>query len=121
MVTAPYFQDAVRHALKHNLQIDERTIELGGLKVYTTLDLDQQSIAEDTIAKRMTDASDIQVGFVAMDPMTGYVKALVGGRDYSESPFNRVTQAVRQPGSTMKPLLYYAALEQGFTPVNENA
>jgi penicillin-binding protein 2D len=119
LVTAPYFQDTVRHALKHNLQIDERTIELGGLKVYTTLDLDQQGIAEDIIAKRMTDASDIQVGFIAMDPMTGYVKALVGGRDYSESPFNRVTQAVRQPGSTMKPLLYYAALEQGFTPVTK--
>ena len=43
----------------------------------------------------------------------------MGGRDYTESPFNRVTQAIRQPGSTMKPLLYYAALEQGFTPVTK--
>ncbi len=51
-----------------------------------------------------------------MDPQTGFVTALVGGRDYNESPFNRATQAIRQPGSTIKPLLYYAALEQGFTP-----
>lgn len=119
LVTAPYFQDAVRQMLKHDLQIDERTIELGGLKVYTTLDLEQQKIAEDIITTKMTNDSDIQVGFVSMDPKTGYVRALVGGRDYTESPFNRVTQAVRQPGSTLKPLLYYAALEQGFTPVTK--
>ena len=55
-----------------------------------------------------------------MDPRNGYVKALVGGRDYTESPFNRAIQAIRQPGSTIKPLLYYAALEQGFTPCNAN-
>lgn len=119
LVTAPYFQDAVRQILKNDLQIDERTIELGGLKVYTTLDREIQKIAEDTIAGRMTEDSDIQVGFVAMDPKNGYVKALVGGRDYTKSPFNRVTQAVRQPGSTFKPILYYAALEQGFTPVTK--
>jgi membrane peptidoglycan carboxypeptidase len=52
-----------------------------------------------------------------MEPKTGYVTAMVGGRDYSESPFNRVTQAKRQPGSTIKPLLYAAALENGFTPL----
>ncbi len=116
LLTAPYFQDAVRQILKNHLQIDERTMELGGLKVYTTLDREKQKIAEETIAQRMSEDSDIQVGFVAMDPRNGYVKAMVGGRDYKESPFNRVTQAVRQPGSTFKPLLYYAALEQGFTP-----
>ncbi len=60
--------------------------------------------------------SEIQTGLVAIDPKNGHVKAMVGGRDYEESPFNRATQAVRQPGSTIKPLLYYAALEQGFTP-----
>ncbi len=51
-----------------------------------------------------------------MKPGTGEVTALVGGRDYQQSPFNRATQAIRQPGSTIKPLLYYAALENGFTP-----
>ena len=119
LVNAPYFQDAVRQALKTELQLDERTLALGGLKVYTTLDLKQQKIAEDTIASQMSDESDIQVGFVAMDPRNGYVKALVGGRDYTESPFNRAIQAIRQPGSTIKPLLYYAALEQGFTPATQ--
>lgn len=113
---APYFQDAVRHALKKELNIDERTIALGGLKVFTTLDLEQQEIAEDTVAKLIPEQSDIQIGLLSMDPKTGYVKAMVGGRNYEESPFNRAVQAVRQPGSTMKPLLYYAALEHGFTP-----
>ena len=119
LVNAPYFQDAVRQALKTELHLDERTLALGGLNVYTTLDLKQQKIAEDTIASKMSDESDIQVGFIAMDPRNGYVKALVGGRDYTESPFNRAIQAIRQPGSTIKPLLYYAALEQGFTPATQ--
>ena len=119
LVTAPYFQDAVRQALKNELHIDERTMDLGGLKVYTTLNFDQQKIAEDLIKEQIGDGTDIQVGFIAMNPKNGYVKALVGGRDYTESPFNRVTQAYRQPGSTIKPLLYYAALEQGFTPATK--
>ena len=51
-----------------------------------------------------------------MNPTTGEVAALVGGTDYNMSQFNRATQAVRQPGSTFKPFLYYAALERGFTP-----
>ncbi len=113
---APYFQDAVSYALKNELNLDDRTIELGGLKVYTTLDLEQQRVAESTIEKLVSKESEIQVGMVAMDPKTGYVKAMIGGRDYEKSPYNRTTQAVRQPGSTIKPLLYYAALDHGFTP-----
>lgn len=116
VAVAPYFQDAVRHALKNVLDIDERIVELGGLKVYTTLNIDQQKIAEETVEKYMSSESEIQVGMVAMDPKNGHVKAMIGGRDYQASPFNRAVQAVRQPGSTMKPLLYYTALEQGFTP-----
>ncbi|WP_053361105.1 transglycosylase domain-containing protein [Bacillus sp. FJAT-27251] len=113
---APYFQDAVRQALKNGLGLDDRTIELGGLKVYTTLNLEQQEIAEQAVENVISKDSEIQTGFIAMDPKTGHVKALVGGRSYEESSFNRATQAVRQPGSTIKPILYYAALEQGFTP-----
>ncbi|PLR96587.1 transglycosylase domain-containing protein [Bacillus sp. T33-2] len=113
---APYFQDAVRRALKSQLKFDDRTLSLGGLRIYTTLDLKQQQKAEDTVKTLISDESEIQASLVAMDPKTGYVKAMVGGRDYSKSPFNRAVQAVRQPGSTMKPLLYYAALEHGFTP-----
>ncbi|MDR7078652.1 1A family penicillin-binding protein [Neobacillus niacini] len=113
---APYFQDAVKNALKNQLKLDERTIALGGLRVYTTLDLKQQQAAEKQIQETIASDSDIQVGLIAMDPKNGHVKAMVGGRDYETSPFNRAVQAVRQPGSTIKPLLYYAALSQGFTP-----
>ncbi|MEH7115841.1 PBP1A family penicillin-binding protein [Neobacillus vireti] len=113
---APYFQDAVKNALKNQLHLDDRTIALGGLKVYTTLNIKQQEAAEDQIKKNVASSSDIQIGLVAMDPKTGDVKAMIGGRDYEKSPFNRAVQAIRQPGSTIKPLLYYAALEHGFTP-----
>ncbi|KAB2333158.1 PBP1A family penicillin-binding protein [Cytobacillus depressus] len=114
--TAPYFQDAVRQALKTELKLDDRTIALGGLKVYTTLDLKQQEAAEQTVEEIIDKDSEIQAALVSMNPKNGHVKAMVGGRDYTESPFNRAVQAIRQPGSTIKPLLYYAALENGFTP-----
>jgi penicillin-binding protein 2D len=113
---APYFQDAVKNALKNQLHLDDRTIALGGLKVYTTLNRKQQKAADSQVNKYVANLSEIQVGIVAMDPKNGHVKAMVGGRDYEKSPFNRAVQALRQPGSTIKPLLYYAALEQGFTP-----
>lgn len=112
---APYFQDVVRSQLQA-LGIDERTIALGGLNIYTTLDPDMQKIAEETIAQTIDPHSTIETALIAMDPETGFVKALVGGRDYDVSYFNRATQAVRQPASTVKPILYYAALEKGFTP-----
>lgn len=113
---APYFQDAVKQELQTQLHIDERTIELGGLRVYTTLNEKQQELAEKAFANTINKTSDIQGALVAMKPDTGKVTALVGGRDYEKSPFNRATQAIRQPGSVIKPLLYYAALENGFTP-----
>ncbi|WP_262421997.1 transglycosylase domain-containing protein [Bacillus aquiflavi] len=114
--TAPYFQDTVQSVLKNELSIDERTIALGGLKVYTTLDLQDQEAAEKVIQNTMSTDSDIQVGFVSMNPKNGFITAMVGGTHYESSPFNRAVQAVRQPGSTIKPILYYAALEHGFTP-----
>jgi penicillin-binding protein 2D len=114
--TAPYFQDVVKSILSSDLGIEERTIEMGGLKVYTTLNPDHQKAAEKVVKEQIPDKSDIQLGFVSMNPKNGYVTALVGGRDYEESPFNRAVQAIRQPGSTIKPLLYYSALKQGFTP-----
>jgi len=113
---APYFQDAVQNELKYNLNIDERSIALGGLKVYTTLNPKHQQVAEEAVAKTISKNSEIQAAFIAMEPDSGHVTAMVGGRDYEESPYNRAVQAVRQPGSTLKPLLYYAALENGFTP-----
>ncbi|WP_042351100.1 transglycosylase domain-containing protein [Bacillus massiliigorillae] len=113
---APYFFDAVQQVLKSQLHLDEKTIALGGLKVYTTLDLHEQQIGEEAFKSRFSEDSDIQGALVAMNPKNGEVKALIGGRNYEESAFNRATQAVRQPGSTIKPLLYYSALEHGFTP-----
>lgn len=116
---APYFQDAVMSSLAMDLQMDEDILQTKGLKIYTTLDPDMQKIAEEIVASSIEKKSDIQAGFVAMDPKTGYVKALIGGRDYEKSPFNRATQAKRQPGSTIKPLLYYTAINNGFTPSTE--
>ncbi|MGM0875133.1 MAG: transglycosylase domain-containing protein [Bacillota bacterium] len=116
---APYFQDAVMSSLADELNIDEEIIQTKGLKIYTTLDPTMQEIAEDLVENSIEKKSDIQTGFVAIDPETGYVMALIGGRDYEESPFNRATQAKRQPGSTIKPLLYYTAINNGFTPSTE--
>ncbi len=113
---APYFQDAVKQALKSVTNINDRTIEFGGLRVYTTLEPDLQSMTENIMNATIDDNTEIQAAIVVMHPSTGEVKALVGGRDYSKSQFNRATQAKRQPGSTFKPFLYYSAVEQGFTP-----
>ncbi|MEW9500892.1 transglycosylase domain-containing protein [Jeotgalibacillus marinus] len=111
---APFFQDAVWAELEEKIGLDH--LKYGGLKIYTTLDLEKQQIAEKVMEEVVPEDSEIEVGFTALDPETGYVEALIGGRDYDASPFNRTTQAVRQPGSTLKPLLYTAALEHGFTP-----
>jgi penicillin-binding protein 1A len=64
----------------------------------------------------LTQVPDVEGAFVAMDPRTGAIRALVGGFDYGKSKFNHVTQAWRQPGSSFKPFIYSAALEKGFTP-----
>ncbi|WLR53316.1 PBP1A family penicillin-binding protein [Bacillus tianshenii] len=113
---APYFQDVVKDILKTKLKLDEQTIAQSGLKVYTTLDPNMQKAAEAKVDALIKDGSDIQTALVAMDPRTGEVKALIGGKDYTESPYNRAVQAERMPGSTFKPLLYYSAVENGFTP-----
>jgi 1A family penicillin-binding protein len=116
---APYFQDAVLSSLADKLNIDEEVIQTKGLKVYTTIDIGMQKIAEDIVENSINKKSDIQTGFVAINPNNGHVKALIGGRDYEESPFNRATQAKRQPGSTIKPFVYYTAISNGFTPSTE--
>jgi len=64
----------------------------------------------------LTQVPEVEGAFVAMDPQTGAIRALVGGFDYGKSKFNHVTQAWRQPGSSFKPFIYSAALEKGFTP-----
>ena len=93
----------------------------GSLEVYTTLDLNVQRAAQDAVRSGLADidatlarrkrAVRPQAALVALDPRTGEVLALVGGRSYSQSQFNRTTGARRQPGSVFKPFVYLAAFE----------
>jgi penicillin-binding protein 2D len=115
-VIAPYFRDFVVQQLKDTYHIDPDLIEHGGLKIYTTLDPDMQKQAEAAVAKYLPANRPLQAALVAMEPQTGYIRAMVGGRSYKESSYNR-SLAERQPGSSIKPILYMAALENGFTPL----
>ena len=110
-----YYQDAVINELKKIDSIPNSLLETGGLKIYTTLDKDAQKYLENATNKYISKDSELQSSSIMMDPNTGEVLALMGGVDYNKSQFNRATSAVRQVGSTMKPFLYYAALENGFT------
>lgn len=113
---APYFLDVAWQEAADILEKKNLNIRSGGWVIKTTLNQAHQKAAEEAIEKNMPD-NDLQVGLVSMDVKTGQVTALVGGRNYQESSYNRVTQALRQPGSAIKPFLYAAALENGFTPL----
>ncbi len=113
--TIMYYQDAVMRELKSLDQIPDSYLETGGIRIYTNLDMNAQKILEDSVKNNLNTEKNLQVASVMMDPKTGKIIALVGGRDYSVSQYNRAYQSERQVGSTMKPLLYYAALENGFT------
>lgn len=134
-VEAPYFVEWVRRILDERYGRDLYT---SGLRIYTTLDLDMQRIAQRAMEAgwrrieseagyrhprydpgAVEDGSDaretpyLQGLFVAIEPTTGQVKALIGGRDFEDSKFDRVTQARRQAGSTFKPIVYAAAIASG--------
>ncbi|ARK32806.1 Penicillin-binding protein 2D [Halalkalibacter krulwichiae] len=113
----PYFQDVVEQKLIEEVGIDPALIEAGGLKVYTTLDPKIQKEAEYWVEREMPD-NELQTALVSIDPRTGDVKALIGGTNYVESPYNRAVTATRSPGSSFKPFIYYAALENGYTPAS---
>lgn len=115
---APYF---ISHVLKELIEkYGEEIVYHGGLKVYTTLDTAKQSTAEAIITKYVSEEGEkynfSQAALVSIDPRTGYIKTMVGGVDFYDSKFNRVTQAKRQPGSAFKPFVYAAAMEQGISP-----
>lgn len=111
---APYYQDIlVSQLTKFDLDRDKF---FKGIKVYTTLDLNLNDIIKNTINDIYSPYSYIETAVYAIDPQTGFVKAVVGGRDYQNSQYNRATVGMRHLGSTIKPLLYYSALEYGFTP-----
>ncbi len=88
----------------------------GGLKVKTTLDLDLQRAAEQAVTDNLPYAEDPSSALVVIENSTGDVRAMVGGRDYDESPFNLATEGERQPGSSFKAFDLAAALEQGISP-----
>ena len=111
-----YYQDAVLEELKSMSSIPNSFLKTGGLKIYTTLDRDAQNILEESINENLEKNKDIQVATVMMKPDDGSILAIAGGRDYNKSQYNRVTKSARQVGSTIKPFLYYSALESGFTP-----
>lgn len=113
--TLMYYQDAVFSELKTLRGIPETYITTGGLKIYTTLDINAQTTLEESIDKTITDNNEIQASGLIVEPSTGKILALVGGRDYNKSQFNRAISSKRQVGSVMKTILYYSALENGFT------
>ncbi len=113
--TLMYYQDAVIKELEEIETIPTSFLKTGGLKIYTNLDLNAQKILDGSISKNFESKPELQVASVMMDPNTGKILAIAGGRDYSKSQFNRVISSKRQVGSTMKPFLYYTALESGFT------
>ena len=140
---APYFVEWVRQQLEE--QFGEK-LYTDGYKIFTTLDIDFQQAAERALERQLraieagkygqfkhttfeqyiarSVASDtesetspyLQGAFVAMDPRNGAVRAMIGGRDYDDSKFNRATQALRQPGSTFKPVVYADAIHSGLPP-----
>jgi penicillin-binding protein 1A len=116
---AAYFRDAVARELL--TRFGPEAVYTGGLRVYTTLDRRLQQIAEETMASRLSrqpraGREPLQGALVAIEPATGFVKAIVGGRDFRESPFNRAIDAKRQPGSAFKPFIFAMALESGYAP-----
>ena len=109
-----YYKDAVIKELENIKSIPTSFLDTGGLKVYTTLDLNAQKSLEDSVSKNLKGKS-LQTAAITMNPENGEILGLIGGVDYSKSGFNRATNSIRQVGSTMKTFLYYAALENGFT------
>ncbi|MBO0720345.1 MAG: PBP1A family penicillin-binding protein, partial [Blastocatellia bacterium] len=118
---APYFIDYVMRQLESQYPDGE---VLRSMRIYTTIDLYLQqaayqavqknmAVVDKMLAKRKGGTAGLQAALIAMNPKTGEILALVGGRDYASSQLNRATEAKRQPGSAFKPFVYAAALELG--------
>lgn len=119
---APYFLDLLQAELGQIFPKTQGLIYTGGLRIESTLDIKLQNLAEKALLKGLPkllyDSNGLvqpQGALIAIDPRNGYIKALVGGTDYSKSKFNRAVQAKRQPGSSFKPILYAAALSGKYT------
>ncbi|MCL6613755.1 MAG: PBP1A family penicillin-binding protein [Firmicutes bacterium] len=112
---AAYFMEYIERQLVEKFQRLE--LDTAGLKIYTTLDNDLQAAAEAMVAQMRPGKPDAggviqpQVALVALDPATGYIKAMIGGRDYGNTQLNRADRAYRQPASAIKPFVYTAAID----------
>lgn len=117
---APYFVDFLRRELLRNYP--EETLVRDGLWILSTLDVEMQKAAERAVREGLEElerryprlaksGAPLEACLVALRPQTGEIKAMMGGRDYRQTQFNRVTQARRQPGSVFKPFVYLAALD----------
>jgi penicillin-binding protein 1A len=118
---APYFTAYVRDQMLE--KYGASLLYGGGLKIYTSLDLDLQEYAEAAMASAtifaeypMDKFPDLNGSLVCINPKNGHIMAMYGGRDFNASQFNRVTQALRQPGSSFKPFVYACALQEGMLP-----
>ncbi len=112
--TVMYYQDAVFKEFE-TLNVPKSFLDTGGLKIYTAFDLNAQATLEEKVTNNLKNNDKLQANAIMMDPNNGEIIALLGGRDYSISQFNRSISSRRQVGSVMKPILYYSALENGFT------
>jgi 1A family penicillin-binding protein len=111
---APYFVAHVKKLLQD--QYGTSLVFKGGLTVYTTLDTRMQTYAEEAVRGVLDRPDDPDCALVAIEPTTGYIKAMVGGRDWATNKFNFATQAKRQPGSSFKIYTLVTALEEGMPP-----
>lgn len=113
---APYFTNEIMNYIEKNYSDGLEILYSGGLSIYTTLDLNMQEAAEKAVSQGLNEsAPELDGALVAIDPKTGQVKAMVGGKNYARSQLNRAL-ARFQPGSAFKPFLYAAAIDSGYTP-----
>jgi penicillin-binding protein 1A len=123
---APDFVELVRRELEKAYGAD--VLYKSGLRVETSLNLEKQRAAAAAVARGLENfearageadnESRVQAALVSIDPYSGFIHAMIGGRDYQQSQFNRATQARRQPGSAFKPVIFAAALDKGYTPAS---
>ncbi len=118
---APYFVEYIRQRVEE--RFGSSILYTGGLNIYTTINDELQKYAEDAVASglrkiesrlRKPSKAPLQAALIAIEPLTGRIRAMVGGRDYAQSQFNRSVQALRQPGSAFKPVIFAAAVNRGF-------
>ncbi|HSA06684.1 MAG TPA: PBP1A family penicillin-binding protein [Candidatus Gastranaerophilales bacterium] len=118
---APYFIDFVMRELQEKVGFTEEEIVQGGYKIYTTLNYECQKAAEISVENNLKSWNLSkpyeQAALISYDVVSGQVLAYIGGKSYTESQFDRVSQAIRQPGSSFKIFIYTNAMENGLTPL----